>query len=62
MQSDRHAAVIARDCWNSKALFAQSLRRVDFLRRGGTFFGGNGFCGQDGCCPAFLANGRPLDF
>jgi hypothetical protein len=34
MQSDRHAAVIARDSWNSKALFARSLRRVDFSRRG----------------------------
>jgi uncharacterized protein DUF3775 len=32
MQSDRHAAVIARDSKDSKALFAQSSRRVDFSR------------------------------
>src|SRR6516164_65218 len=32
MQSDRHAALIARDLRNSKALFAQSWRRVDFSR------------------------------
>jgi hypothetical protein len=30
MQSDRHAAVIARDPRDSKALFAQSSQRVDF--------------------------------
>jgi len=32
MQADRHAAVIARDPRDSKALFAQSSRRVDFSR------------------------------
>jgi hypothetical protein len=32
MQSDRHAALIARDPRDSKALFAQSWRRVDFSR------------------------------
>jgi hypothetical protein len=32
VQSDRHAAVIARDPRDSKALFAQSSRRVDFSR------------------------------
>jgi hypothetical protein len=34
MQSDRHVFVIARDPRDSKALFAQSSRRVDFSHRG----------------------------
>jgi len=49
MQSDRHAAVIARDCWNSKALFAQSLAAMDFA-------------GRMAVARPFLADGRPLDF
>jgi hypothetical protein len=44
MQSDRHAAVIAREPRNSKALFAKRQGRVDFSVAAGTFFGVNEFC------------------
>jgi hypothetical protein len=44
MQPNSHAVVIARDTRNSKGLFAQSSRTVDFPLAAGTFFRINEFC------------------
>jgi hypothetical protein len=60
MQSDRHAAVIARGPCDSKALFVQSSRRVDFSHRGWNVLLRQWICRAGRCRRACSANVRAL--